>query len=79
MKRLNAGLLLSAAAFFYSMPLTAVELAGQVNIEHRQFFKTGSQVRAKRKRHWFCSQNFTGRCKMVMQTLLSHLSIVWMV
>ncbi|MDF4835351.1 hypothetical protein P3535_24025, partial [Vibrio parahaemolyticus] len=47
MKRLNAGLLLSAAAFFYSMPLTAVELAGQVNIEHRQFFKTGSQGQSK--------------------------------
>ncbi|EOX4831246.1 hypothetical protein ACG9VV_000759 [Vibrio alginolyticus] len=47
MKRLNVGLLLSAAAFFYSMPLTAVELAGQVNIEHRQFFKTGSQGQSK--------------------------------
>ena len=45
MKRSNVGLLLSAATSLYSIPLAAVELAGQVNIEHRQFFETGSHCR----------------------------------
>ena len=44
MNRSNGGLLLSAATSLYSMPLAAVELAGQVNIEHRLGYPNDRKV-----------------------------------
>jgi len=79
MNRSNVGLLLSAATSLYSMPLAAVELAGQVNIEHRQFFDSGSQGQRKAQTSLVLQPEFYWEMQNVMRALPSHLSIVWIV
>lgn len=70
----------SAALTLVALQCHGVELSGQVNLEHRQFFLTVYKVRIKRKVRWCYNPNYFGKLAS-SRSLLSRRFIaltVWM-